>query len=386
MLYTTLGNTGINVSRLGLGFMRLPLLPSKSKAPTPGSVDIKKTLEIVDYAISNGVNYIDTAYFYNAGLSELVLGHCIDELKARDKVTLATKLPPRTIKKEADLERVFEEQCQKLKTDYIDCYLIHNINRGTISNYNEFKAFEFLEKLKKEGRIGHIGFSFHDHFSFFEEVLEMFDWEFCQIQYNFIDEDFQAGMKGLKKAHAKGMGVITMESLKGGSLARPQPNDVEALWANDNPVPTPADRALRWLFNQPEVSIVLSGMNEVEQLKQNIISASHAPNSMTEEEISRFTKTREIYKARQKVPCTTCEYCMPCPAGVDIPANFTLYNDKYLFDTEAYAKLMYQNLLGAQKSSAEYCVSCGKCLKKCPQAINIPEELKKAHEDMRPSN
>ncbi len=382
MLYNTLGKTGLQVSRLGLGCMRLPLLPSNNTSPVQTSIDIKATCEMIDHAVSKGINYLDTAYPYHSGLSELIVGHCIDELKIRDKIVLATKLPTSGYNSVEAMEKIFEEQCQKLKTDYIDCYLIHNINTLTLPTFEKFKAFEFVDRLKKEGRIKHVGFSFHDDIHLFEKVLEMYDWEFCQIQYNFIDEFYQAGVAGLKKAAEKELGIIIMEPLKGGALARPQPEDVEALWANDNPIPTPADRGLRWLFNQSEVSLVLSGMNSIEQLDQNIESASHEPNSMSVEEVSRFTKTREIYQSRQKVPCTTCAYCMPCPATVDIPTTFTLYNQKHLFDNAQYAKVMYNFMLQAKKTSADYCISCGKCVKKCPQNINIPEELKKAHVDI----
>ncbi len=386
MLYKEIGKTGVKLSRLGLGAMRLPILPTRDKSSTAQEcVDIKASCELIDYAVSEGINYIDTAHPYHLGLSELVVGHALSELKLRDKIYLATKLPPWPLKKETDPERIFEEQCQKLKTDYFDFYLIHNINSATLDMFEKTKSFEFVERMKKEGRIKHIGFSFHDDVNFFKKSLDLFDWEFCQIQYNFIDEHYQAGVEGLKLAAERELGVVIMEPLKGGSLARSQPDDVEALWADDKsgkPVPTPADRSLRWLFDQPEVSIVLSGMNTKQQLKENIISASHEPKSMTKEDFDKFTKAKEIYHARQKVPCTSCAYCMPCPVGIEIPAIFTLFNHAHLFSTLGNAQFMYNNIMKAKNALATNCVNCGKCLSHCPQSINIPEMLKEAHKDL----
>ncbi len=384
MQYKEIGKTGVKVARLGLGCMRYPLLPSRDKNnKSPKNVDIQATIEMVDMAISEGINYIDTAHMYHEGMSEAILGHALHVLNARDKINLATKLPPYFHTLGMSIEQVFEEQCQRLRTDVIDFYLLHAINATRLGTYTDYKAFEFVAKLKKEGRIKHIGFSFHDDIVTFEKALDIFDWDFCQIQYNFIDEHYQAGVTGLKKAAEKGLGVVVMEPLKGGALAKPQPAPVEALWSDVTPTPTPADRALRWLFNQPEVSIVLSGMNEKEQLRQNIASAAHAELSMPADEIERFSKAKEIYNSRLKAACTACRYCMPCPKNVDIPSILDLYNKSNLFSDDAgvvgYSKMMYANMNMAQNTSALECVNCGKCVKQCPQNIQIPNLLHEAH-------
>ncbi len=384
MKYNKLGKTGLEVSRLGLGGMRFPLLPSRDKDNKSNlNVDIRATCELVERAYAKGITYYDTAYFYHSGISETVLGHAIAELGIRDKIVIATKLPPIKPKNPEEFESIFEEQCQRLKVDYIDCYLLHNVNAYTLTNFEKFKAFEMISRLKKEGRIGHLGFSFHDNYELFEQVLEKFEWDFCQIQYNFVDEFYQAGVKGLKKAASMGLGVTIMEPLKGGALAATQPKEIEAMWEGENK--SPAKRGLSWVLNHPEVSVVLSGMNSIEQVDENVLIAEHEPLSLSSEEIAKFTKSREIYAEKQRVPCAACSYCIPCPFGVDIPSVFALYNDKYLFGLGDHANIMYSRVLTPKKASGAFCTGCKKCLKKCPQHIDIPTELKNAHEDIMPS-
>ncbi len=383
MQYKEFGKTGVKLSRLGLGCMRYPLLKSRDHAHSnPINIDIKATLEMMDMAISEGVNYFDTAFLYHEGMSEGVLGYALEELNAKDKVYVATKMPYTVYKSPLSVEQIFEEQCQKLRTEVIDFYLLHNINALTLPRFEKVKAFEFITRMKKEGRIKHIGFSFHDDSAFFEKVLDYYDWEFCQLQYNFLDDRYQAGVKGVKQAYAKGLGVSIMEPLKGGALAKQQPDDVEAIWKEANPPQKPADRALRWLFNQKEVSVVLSGMNAIEQLKENIVSAEHAEGSMTPEEIGRFAKAKKIYKSRLKFSCTGCRYCMPCPRYIKIPDILELYNKFTLFEDDENvienSKHIYNRILKANHTSAVQCVDCGKCLKKCPQKINIPKAIKEA--------
>ncbi len=384
MQYKEFGNTGIKVSRLGVGCMRYPLLKTRDlRNHNHQNIDIKQTLEIIDMAISNGVNYFDTGFNYHEGMSEGILGYALEELNARDKVYIATKIPYTFYRIPLTIEQIFEEQCQKLKTDVIDFYLLHNINITTLPRYEKVKAFEFISRLKKEGRVRHIGFSFHDDNTLFDKVLDAYDWDFCQLQYNFIDEKYQAGVRGIKKAYKKGLGISIMEPLKGGALAKEQPEDVEALWKDVYPVEKPADRALRWLFDQEEVGVVLSGMNSLDQLKENIISADHEEKSMTDEEIARFTQAKKIYKSRLKFSCTSCRYCMPCPRYIKIPDILELYNKHSLFindeNVESNAKWLYNTVLKENHTSALQCVDCGKCLKRCPQKINIPKAIKEAH-------
>ncbi len=384
MQYKLFGNTNVKLSRLGLGCMRYPLLKTRDTLhQNQLNVDIKATLEIIEMAIDKGVNYFDTAHMYHEGMSEGILGYVLKELKAYDKVHVCTKMPYYIYRSPLTMEQIFEEQCNRLRTDVIDFYLLHNINDFTFPRFEKAHAFEFLTKLKNEGRVKHVGFSFHDDIVLFEKVLDYYDWDFCQIQYNFIDEKYQAGVRGLKKAYKKGLGVSIMEPLKGGALAKRQPDDVEALWSEAEESQKPADRALRWLFDQEEVGIVLSGMNSIEQLRENIESANHIEKSMSKEELGRFTSAKKIYKSRLEFSCTACRYCLPCPRYIKIPDILELYNKYTLFtgdkNVAENVKEIYNSVLKANHNTVEECVDCGKCLKKCPQKIKIPEAIRKAH-------
>ncbi len=387
MHYKEFGNTGIKLSRLGIGCMRYPLLKTRDLLhQNQLNVDIKSTLEIMDMAIQEGVNYFDTAHMYHEGMSEGILGYILKDLKARDKVYIATKMPYYVYRSPLSMEQIFEEQCERLRTDVIDFYLLHNINGFTFPRYEKAKAFEFLTKLKKEGRVRHVGFSFHDSIDLFEKVLDYYDWDFCQVQYNFVDEKYQAGMRGVKKAYKKGLGVSIMEPLKGGALAKTQPEEVENLWKDADHIQKPADRALRWLFDQEEVSLVLSSMNNKDELKENLVSANHLEKSMTKEELDRFAAAKKIYKSRLTFSCTGCRYCMPCPRYIKIPDILELYNKYKLFiddkNVTENAKEMYNSVLKANHNTADECVDCGKCLKKCPQKIKIPTAIREAHKNL----
>ncbi len=390
MQFKELGKTGVKLSRLGLGCMRYPLLPMKDKIIIgPRSVDINATVEMIEMAIDKGINYFDTAYMYHEGISENILGHALTMLNAHDKVHVATKLPYSLHRIPLNLEEIFEEQCQRLQKENIEFYLLHNVNALTLPRFQEAKAFEFLEKLKKEGRINHVGFSFHDDTQLFTQVLNSFDWDFCQIQYNFLDENYQAGTKGLKKAHEKGLGVVVMEPLKGGALAKELPSDVEDIWKEEKVQQKPADRALRWLFDKEEISVVLSGMNSLEQLQENIASAEHLENTMTRQEIQCFVKAKKIINSRLKFACTGCGYCS-CPRHIKIPSILDLYNKYCLFinddDVVANIRTMYNSILKVNNTTVSQCEQCNSCVRRCPQNIDVPVALAEAEQVLSNKN
>jgi Predicted oxidoreductases of the aldo/keto reductase family len=373
MLYRKFGKTNEMVSILGFGCMRLPLLPGGD----PTKIDEEKAIKLVRSAIDKGVNYIDTAFPYHGtgmhegGQSEPFVAKALKD-GYREKVKLATKLPSWLIKTREDMDKYLNEQLKRLQTDSIDFYLVHNINVGVWNTLKEAGVAEFLDQAIKDGRIKYAGFSFHDKLDLFKEAVDYYDWSFCQIQYNYIDEDFQAGKEGLKYAAERGLGITIMEPLRGGKLASNLPEEAENVFNKAGIKRTPADWALRWLWNQSEVSVILSGMNEMNQIEENIKTASETEvNSLTEKEIKLIDEAKTIIKEKVKVNCTACEYCMPCPVGVSIPRCFAFYNNYHMFGKEEnYDRF----LLPQQKASS--CVECGKCESHCPQGISIREELK----------
>ena len=294
----------------------------------------------------------------------------------RERVKIATKLPSWLIQSRADMERLLDEQLKRLETDTIDFYLLHGLNRGFWQNLKNLGALEFLNQAIKDGKIKHAGFSFHDDFDLFVEIVDAYDWAFCQIQYNYLDENYQAGKKGLEYAAGKGMGITIMEPIRGGSLVDKLPKEILDAW-NQAPIKrTPAQWALRWVMNHPEVSVVLSGMTTMEQVVDNINTANEgAVNSLTNEELALVDFAKKTITEKMKVNCTNCRYCMPCPSGVDIPGHFALYNNAYLFDALPRAKGLYVTMF-PQDAKASNCVECGKCEEHCPQNIAIIEELK----------
>jgi predicted aldo/keto reductase-like oxidoreductase len=332
---------------------------------------------MVRHAIDNGVNYLDTAYPYHGGRSEIVVGKALGD-GYREKVKLATKLPTWEVKGAGDFDRLLNEQLKKLRTDHIDLYLLHALGK---TRWHEVVLKHDLlgqaEKALADGRIRHLGFSFHDDYAAFEEIVNGSDlWSFCQIQYNYMDTETQAGTKGLKLAAAKGLAVVVMEPLMGGRLADP-PKDVREEMAGFVVRRSPAEWALQWLWDQPEVSVVLSGMSTIGQVAENLEFADRSRVgllSVAEHEL--IARAREMYQARTVIPCTRCNYCMPCPNGVQIPGNFEFYNYAHLFDDLGTAKFRYQVFLPeAQRSGA--CIACGECEEKCPQHIPISEWMPK---------
>ncbi len=380
MLYRKFGNTGIDVSVLGFGCMRLPLVGGIKKATdvfdAANPIDENYAVKLIETAIDAGVNYFDTAYPYHGGLSEKFLGHALKPY--RDKIMLATKYPTWLTESAADFERVMGEQLERLQTSYIDFYLVHGLDRPRWDRMKSMGIIKFLEDIKKDGRARFVGFSFHDEADVFKEIVDAYDWSMCLMQYNYYDEDFQAGRTGLEHAAAKGLGIVVMEPLRGGRLAAGVPDSVMNIWDRAEKKRTPAEWALRWVWNHQEVSTALSGMNSMEQLEENLRVAENAlPGSLTAQELGLISEAKNEYHKLLKVGCTSCAYCMPCPSGVNIPMNLSLYNDTYLFTDAETPKLLYGLL--PPEIKAENCAECGACEEQCPQGIKIIEELKNAH-------
>ena len=367
---------GNQISQLGYGCMRF--------SRKGNTIDYKKAEKEVLLAIEKGVNYFDTAYVYSG--SEECLGRILDENKCRDKVHIATKLPQYIIRSAGAIDKTFNEELSRLRTDYIDYYLMHMFT--DYAEWENLKALgieEWIQKQKAEGRIRNIGFSYHGDTEMFLKILDAYDWDFCQIQYNYLDEHTQAGKRGLQAAAKKGIPVIIMEPLRGGKLVS-LPDKAKEILATDSKGYTPAELGLHWLWNQPEVTCVLSGMNSEDMVNENIRIASEAvPEHLTEEDMQIVEQIKQIIREREKVGCTGCRYCMPCPKGVDIPGNFYYYNLMYM-EKKSSARFEFAQNMGLRKEPgfASQCVGCGKCEKHCPQHINIREKVMEADHDLRP--
>lgn len=368
MQYRELKNQD-KLSILGFGCMRFP-----KKGPGFNMDEIERE---VLYAIEQGVTYFDTAYVYPG--SEEALGTVLAKNHCRDKVTIASKLPHYLLKTLDDAKRIFEEECKRLQTDHIDYYLMHMLT--DVKTWERLKSIgllEWLETLRSEGRIRRIGFSYHGSTAEFLDLLNAYDWEFCQIQYNYLDENSQAGRAGLKAAAAKGIPVMIMEPLRGGKLVSHLPSKAMDAFAHTTPKRSPAEWAFRWLWNQPEVSVVLSGMNSMEMLQENIRIASEVEvNALTDEEMKLYETVKAAIREKTKVPCTGCAYCMPCPKGVDIPGSFQCYNMSY---AEGFINSMREYVMCSvtrgEPRQVSQCIECGKCEQHCPQHIEIRKELK----------
>jgi len=366
----------LEVSALGFGMMRLPILNGDE-----GQIDKEKAFKMVRYAIDNGVNYIDTAYPYHKGNSEIFTA---EVLKGgyRKKVLLATKMPVWLVNEKDDFERLLNEQLNKLETNHIDCYLLHALSKNSWEKVYNLGVLDFLVKAKNEGKINKIGFSFHDEFHVFKDIIDAFDWDFSQIQFNYLDEDEQAGLRGLKYAHSKGISIIVMEPLKGGKLAKEPPEKVKDIWNSYNVKRTPAEWALRYVLNFEEVSLLLSGMSTIEQVEENLKVINDAyPYSLNEEEIKLIKKVKETYKNLNQIGCTSCKYCMPCPFGVDIPRNFSVYNSAFIYNDLEGSRKVYNNYIN-KENRAENCKECGKCEDVCPQKLPIRSLLKDVHKTL----
>ncbi len=362
---------GDKLSVLGFGCMRFPA--------KGGSIDESRATAMVRDAIEKGVNYFDTAYFYHGGKSESFLGTAL-EGGYREKVKIATKLPPFMVNKLDNAKKILATQLSKLKTDYIDYYLLHMLtDKPMFDRMVSLGVLEWLESLKEAGTIRNIGFSFHGSKSDFEKIVKAYPWDFCQIQYNYMDENNQAAKSGLQLAASLGIPVMVMEPLRGGKLADNLPSEVVKAFQSYDTGRSPAEWALRWVWNHPEVNVLLSGMSTEEQLADNIrIAGTAEADSLSKEELDVFEKVKTVMRERTKIPCTACGYCMPCPAGVDIPGCFSCYNDKYLLNDKTI-RLRYMQTLGAlsvKPANASQCKECGKCETHCPQNIAIRSQLK----------
>jgi len=372
MRYRQFGKLDWRVSALGFGCMRFPTRGGNEH------IDEAQATRMLHYAIEHGVNYLDTAYPYHGGNSEPFLGRFLQQDGYRDRVRLATKMPSWDIEEAGDFDRYLNEQLERLRTDHIDFYLLHALKEEWWRKLYRLGVLEWSERAQADGRIGALGFSFHDEFPVFREIVDAYDWVLCQIQYNYMDIDNQAGTAGLEHAAAKGIAVVIMEPLLGGRLVAP-PEAIRQIWSKAPLERKPVDWALQWLWDKPEVAVVLSGMSAMSQVVENVASANaSAIGTLREDELAIVGEVRERYRSLCPIPCTQCGYCMPCPHGVDIPQNLAIYNQGPMYDKPDQARQSYGFLAKDKRASA--CVACRECEEQCPQSIPISEWMVHAEE------
>lgn len=355
------------LSLLGFGCMRFP---TKN-----GKVDFYEAKKMVDFAVENGVNYIDTAYFYHDGESERIVKKIIQNYNRND-FYLADKMPLWMAKNKNDISKIFEDQLAKTGVEYFDFYLVHAINKKRLEEIEKWNVMEILEQYKNEGKIKHIGFSFHDDLDTFKKAVEIYDWDFCQIQLNYMDIDHQQGIEGYEILTKKDIPVIIMEPIRGGSLAKFNP-EVELLFKDANSKASIASWALRWVGSLKNVKVILSGMTTYEQVVDNV-NTFNKFKPLNDEEFKIIDKVRSNLLSLIKVNCTSCNYCMPCEYGVDIPGNFSIYNQHAMYKNDKHAKWVYSNI-DKKNMGADQCVECNECVPKCPQNIVIPDILSEMH-------
>lgn len=366
---------GNNISRLGFGCMRLP--------QTAGIINKAAAEEQIMAAYKAGVNYFDTAYIYPG--SESVIGEIFEKNGIRKEINIATKLPHYVVKSKEAAEKIFEEELRRLRTDYIDYYLMHML--GDVAAWEKLINMgikDWLEELKASGKIRQLGFSYHGNSDMFCKIVDAYDWDFCLIQYNYMDEHSQAGRKGLEYAHSKGLPVFIMEPLRGGKLVNKLPNEAKEIFAKHDKRHTPAQWAFKWLYNQPEVTCVLSGMNSMDMVLDNIHTASTTnPGDLVQRDLEMLQNVAKAINAKMKVGCTACGYCTTCPAGVDIPGCFSAYNRRYT-ESKFWGAVEYimNTALRRESTAASKCIGCGKCNKKCPQGLSVKEELQNVQREM----
>jgi hypothetical protein len=380
MLFRDFGKTGERVSILGFGCMRLPVVGGRREC-----IDIPLATEMLRYALDQGVNYVDTAFPYHGtsfespGESEAFVGGALAG-GYREKVLLATKLPRWVVRSRADMDRILAGQLERLRSDQIDCYLVHGLSAGSWAKLVQQGVLGFLDAAKADGRIRYAGFSYHDDPPAFAPIVDAYDWDFCQIQYNYMDVDYQAGKAGLEYAADRGLGVIVMEPLKGGRLAGRAPGEVQTLWDSAAVKRPPVEWALRFVWDDSRVSLLLSGMSAMEQVVANVELASRGrAGSLSPAEHALIEQVRRAYQARTAVDCTQCRYCLPCPEGIDIPLILSCVNNATLFDDPSAELATYKFELGAGHTApASACTGCGQCEEACPQQIPVSQELAKA--------
>lgn len=372
MQYRSFGSLDWKVSALGFGCMRFPTTDGTRGG---ASIDKEEASRMLYYAIENGVNYLDTAYPYHRQQSEVFLG---EALKGgwREKVRLATKMPHWLMTGPDQFDTFFNEQLQKLQTEYVDFYLLHGLDKNSWQKLQQWDVFTWAEKRITEGRIRYLGFSFHDDLDTFKKIVDGYDWTFCQIQYNYMDIEEQAGTAGLRYAASKGLAVVIMEPLLGGKLAATQP-EVQAIWDAAPVKRSPAEWALQWLWNQPEVSVVLSGMSTMQQVQENITAADRSGiGLLTADELAIVDKVRETYRKLCLVACTGCQYCQPCPNEINIPLLFELYNSGHMYGVLDEVRRAYRDWVPPEKR-ADQCAHCHECEDKCPQHLPVCDLLEK---------
>jgi predicted aldo/keto reductase-like oxidoreductase len=365
MQYRTFGRTGWRVSALGLGCMRLP------HRGTHEQVDEPHAIRLIRRAIDGGVNYVDTAWGYHGGNSERVLGTALAD-GYRQKVKLVTKLPSWRIKERTDFDAHLNEQLSRLRTDHLDLYLLHALDKKNWSTVHGLGVLEWADRAMASGRFGCLGFSFHDEYDVFTEIVDAWDrWTACMVQYNYMFTESQAGTRGVRYAAGKGLAVVAMEPVFGGNLASP-PAPVQQVMERSAVKRSPVDWALQWVANQREISVVLSGMSSVEQVEQNLAGADRlVPGTFSADDERLIAEVAAAYRKLQPIPCTRCNYCMPCPSGVEIPHNLWLYNNAVMYDRLAQSRRDYRGTKAGERASA--CTDCDQCEEKCPQKIAISD-------------
>ena len=376
MVYRELGKTGLKLFPLGIGTVRLPI-----KNDDFSDVDYEKAVSVLRHAIDSGINYIDTGFTYHYnGNGEKAVGMALED-GYRQKVNLGAKLPLWLCNSLEECKDMVEGQLKRMNTDYFDLYFIHALDSESWKKAKSLNILGYIEELKNKGKIKYIGFSFHDNFDVFKEITDSYKWDFCLIQLNYLDTEYQAGIKGLEYAYSKGMGVLIMEPLKGGQLAQEPPESIKEIWNKGEVKRSTVQWGLDFLYNRKEVTCVLSGMNTFEMIDENVAYAENAyPNCISDHDIRLYDEVKEKLTKLIKIPCTRCRYCMPCPFGVDIPANFEYYNTGHMYETIDFTKKFYNRAIFDPKRSTN-CTGCRTCVDKCPQNIDIPQFLTKISDE-----
>ncbi|QEE16907.1 aldo/keto reductase [Promethearchaeum syntrophicum] len=383
MKYRKMGSLDWEVSALGFGAMRLPML----KEGDTEKVDVQEAIRIIRYGIDNGINYVDTAWPYHGGESEKIVGQALKD-GYREKVKLVSKLPMWEVNKAEDFDIFLSKQLEKLQTDHLDIYLFHGLTKNRFKKLKNLNLIEKMEQAREKGLIHHIGFSFHDTREVFKEIIDFYHWDMAQIQHNYIDIEYQASIEGLQYAANKGIAVVIMEPIKGGKLANPTPGVTEIL-EKSAIKRSPVDWALQFLWNKKEVSVVLSGMGSYQMVKENVKSASNSGiGLLTPSEKETLKQLAVAFRKVLKIPCTTCGYCLPCPNGVNIPGSLGYINELAWGRKRKELETWYNFMAKTEEElkerpnegNASFCIKCGECLEKCPQSIDIPTELEKINE------